>query len=396
MEHLLTYEDCLKLVDTYKNFNFYRTDFMIGGFKVSTFNYFLCYYSYFIHPIESEPEITGMDCRGITFVFNKDGSLYKRFFMLKKFFNLNQVEETQYSIVKNKKIKNITSKEDGSLIAFMNLPNEKVFAKTQGGFDNDQLLAAMKLYNENQDLQVFIKTFLFNRNETPLFEYVSFDNRIVLQYSKSELRFIGVRNNLTGKYKSASHWSNKKEYFSNMPNIPKYVKSFNNVTLDELIELAKIEKDKEGWVVEFEDNQMIKIKTLWYLNMHYLRTESVFREDYIIEHYLKQTLDDVMSVLDPDKDKDAFDFVEKIQNAVKNWSNFIEDKVVDLVNTYKEKYKENFNEFAKVENKASFFNLSKNKIEIPDEYNKRKVEYMLKMTYRLNEARNIINKWSKI
>jgi len=391
MEHLLTYNDCLKLIEIYKNFNFYRTDFMINGFRVTTFNYFLCDYDTFINPIKNEPQITGMDCRGITFVFNKDDSLYKRFFMLKKFFNLNQVEETQYNLVKDKKIKNITTKEDGSLIAFMELPDKTIFAKTQGGFDNEQSIAAMNIYNNDSKLQLFIKTILFF-DQTPLFEYVARNNRIVLEYKEPELRFIGARNNETGKYIN----SVELKYLSEIPSFKDiyFIEGQEN-TLDELIEKAKTEIDKEGWVVEFEDGQMIKIKTTWYCSIHNLRTVSIFREDYIIEHYLKQTLDDVMSAFDPDKDKDAYDFVNKIQVAVNKWSNFIEDKTNELGRIYLNNYT-NFVDFAKEQNKAAFFNLTKIKIEKPEEYNNRKIEYMLKMTYRLNEARNIVEKWSKI
>jgi hypothetical protein len=52
--------------------------------------------------------------RGICFIFNTDGSLFKRFLLLEKFFNLNQVPESMYSIVKDYKIKAISNKEDGS------------------------------------------------------------------------------------------------------------------------------------------------------------------------------------------------------------------------------------------------------------------------------------------
>ena len=72
---------------------------------IYAFNYFLCEYNWFVKPLENEPRIHGRDMRGVTFVFNEDGTLYKRFLMLEKFFNINQVAETQYNLVKEKKIK---------------------------------------------------------------------------------------------------------------------------------------------------------------------------------------------------------------------------------------------------------------------------------------------------
>jgi len=159
--YLVTYEDALEMVKVYKDFNFSKSEYMIDGFKVVSFGYFLCDYSHFINPLNTRPEVNGLDMRGVTFVFNKDGSLYKRFFMLKKFFNLNQVESTQYGVVKDKKIRSVTNKEDGSLIAFMHLPNDVVFAKTIGGFTNEQSVAAMKLYKENTQINIAVKALLY-------------------------------------------------------------------------------------------------------------------------------------------------------------------------------------------------------------------------------------------
>jgi len=106
MNYLITYEDALKICEVYKNFNFYKTETLIDGYKVVTFNYFICDYNMFANPLKDGSGINAFDMRGVTFVFNEDGTLYKRFLMLKKFFNVNQVAETQYDVLKNKKIKN--------------------------------------------------------------------------------------------------------------------------------------------------------------------------------------------------------------------------------------------------------------------------------------------------
>jgi T4 RnlA family RNA ligase len=358
---------------------------MIDGYKVVTFNYFLCDYHHFERPLADEPNINAFNCRGITFVFNKDGSLYNRFFMLPKFFNLNQVESTQYNIVKDKPIKHITSKEDGSLIAFMNLPNGVVFAKTQAGFTNEQSVAAMKIYNENVRVKHYVDHFLSN-GLTPLFEYVAFNNRIVLQYSKPELRFIGIVDNKSGEYDSVA--SQMLHQFD----IP-CVNVLKDVTLDELIENAKTLKDKEGWVIEFEDGQLMKVKVLWYLSLHHLRTQDLFREDFIIEKYLNETIDDVIGEIDPIDDKDAFDFIKNVENAVNNWSDHIEECVNMLMDLYLTSYDKNRSSFAREQNRAAFFGLAMNKIDVPEEYRTRKIKYMLQQSYRLQEARRIVEKW---
>lgn len=381
----ITYEDALRICEAHNNFNFYKTEVVIDGFKVDTFNYFLCEYKNFVNPLPGEPCIHGYDMRGVTFVFNEDGTLYKRFLMLKKFFNLNQVEETQYSLVKDKEIYNITEKEDGSLIAFMNLPNGKVFAKTQAGFTNEQSMMAIKLYETQEGVKDIVDYYL-NDNCTPLFEYVAFDNRIVLKYSGRQLRMIGVRNNITSEFISAVHM--------NIPVEIPIVKpiAFYFLTIADLIEKAKTEENIEGWVIEFEDRQMIKIKTEWYCNLHGIRTVSIFREDFIIQNYLKESLDDAISGLDPNDDEDAFKFIERVKTATINWANDIDKHVNELVASYHSYFKD-WAKFATDKHKAQYFGLARTKIETPDDYKYKKTNYMLNAARHLMEAKKLVEKY---
>jgi T4 RnlA family RNA ligase len=386
MNYQLTYEDALKICDAYKNFNFNKTEYRIENFKIVTFNYFLCEYKWFVTPLLDEPNISAYDMRGVTFVFNEDGTLYKRFLMLKKFFNINQVEETQYSVIRYKDIKSVTIKEDGSLIAFMQLPNEKIFAKTQGGFTNEQAIAAMNIYNTNEEIRNFVNMTL-QMDYTPLFEYVAYDNRIVLKYSGRELRLIGTRHNKSGEFISAINLVDLK--------IP-VVKQEFNMTLDKLLERAKTEQNIEGWVIEFEDEQLVKIKCDWYCNLHGIRTVSIFREDYVIHNYLNETLDDAIQDLNATDDADAFAFIERIKKAVTNWSNFIEEKVNELVEAYNSSfYSNHWVKFATDKHKSPFFGLAKIKIESPELYIERKIKYMLNDTKHLNKAKKIVEHFEK-
>jgi len=110
--YLLTYEDAKAISKRYNEKHFWEIQFMIGGYKLSSFNYFICGWDDFAFPLPEKPLTNAFDMRGTTFVFNSDGSLYKRFLMLPKFFNLNQVEATQYGNVKDKKIVNVSVKEE--------------------------------------------------------------------------------------------------------------------------------------------------------------------------------------------------------------------------------------------------------------------------------------------
>jgi len=387
MTYQLTYEDALKLCEAYKNFNFYKTEHMFGNYKVVTFNYFLCDYKNFIKPLENDSTINGLDMRGVTFVFNEDGTLYKRFLMLKKFFNVNQIEETQLSLLKNKKIKYVTVKEDGSLIAFMQLPNGQVFAKTQAGFTNEQSTNAMQLYNHQTGVKLIVD-YALEVGMTPLFEYVSYDNRVVLKYVTKELRFIGVRDNKYDEYFSAADIKNIQIY-----GVP-YVKTIEFKSLDEIDEMMKTTTDMEGVVVEFDDGQLVKWKTLWYWNLHGIRTVNIFREDFVIANYLTEKLDDAMQELNMTDDADAFKFVDKVKVAVTNWSNHIEEKVNILAAEYNSAfYFKNWAKYATDKHKAPYFGLARKKIENPNEYIKYKIGYMLNAAKHLYDAKHIVEKW---
>ena len=383
--YLIEYQDAVEISQKYNNNNFWETQFMKNGYKLSSFNYFICGWDDFAMPLQNKPHINAFDMRGVTFVFNKDGSIWKRFLMLPKFFNLNQVESTQYGNVKDKKIKSITTKEDGSLIAVMRLPDNTLFAKTIGSFDNEQIEAAMKFLKDNHIYELFCRVQL-DAGYTPLFEYVSLANRIVLKYSKPELRLIGARNNKTGEFHTAAD-------FDGIDANIVIAENFKNLSLDDLIEKAKTEENKEGWVVMFEDGQMIKIKTEWYFRLHNLRTMNVFREDYIISNYFAQTLDDLISQLSPDEDKDAFTFIEGVTAAINNYIAHIDKLVFAIRDRFSSEYNSDWTSFAKALYREPYFGLSRTLIETPDEYRRRRNEMIIKNTHRLKGAKEIVEKW---
>ena len=387
MKYILTYKDAQEICQKYNNNNFWEFQFLKDGYKVAAFNYFICGWNDFANPLPKRPEVNAFDMRGTTFVFNKDGSLWKSFLMLPKFFNLNQVESTQYGVVKDKEICSITAKEDGSLVAFMMLPNEKLFAKTIGSFTSEQSEFAYRILHENEEHVLWVKG-LLKEGYTPLFEYVSWDNRIVIKYSQPHLRFIGVRDNISGVYYAAEELHQR-----TIPLGIHIIQSYAG-DLDYYIELAKTMEGKEGWVVKFMDGQLIKIKTAWYFKLHGLRTQDINREDYVIQNYLNETLDDVMSQLDPAEDSDAYSFVSKVTKAIDNYIVHIDKTVQELVDEYNSSfYFGHWSKFATDKHKAAFFGLARTKIEQPENYQKKKKDIILALTYHLKQAKQIVEKW---
>ncbi len=307
---------------------FYEVKTIVDGYNVSVFNYRLAKSSDFSNPIADRPEIKAYEMRGLTFVFNKDGSLYNRYVLLEKFFNINQAPESLYSVVKNYKIKFINNKEDGSIATFIKLPNDKIVGKSKLGFDNDQANAINKIYHTNNDIKTFVDWCL-NNDIIPIFEFVAPSNRIVLRYPADELILLRLRDIKTGKH------LNIKDYLDRIGTIRIAPFRDDIADLDQLIELTATEVDKEGYVVTAEDEHgrdfFFKIKTPWYRNLHSIYTNDLYHEDKLIKLIIEEKIDDIMCELQED------DYLRKrIDEIITIINKCIKNKISKINNLYNE------------------------------------------------------------
>jgi len=324
--YLPNYEDCVEMCAK-EDAPFYESKFTIDGYNISIFNYRLAQYKDFVTPLEKRPDVKAYEMRGLTFIFNEDGSLFRRFLLLEKFFNLNQVPESMYSIVKNYKIKFINNKEDGSIASFIKLPNGKVLGKSKMGFDNEQSNGINRIYRTRTDVKTFVDWCL-NNDITSIFEYVSPANRIVLRYLDEDLILLRMRDNTTGKHLDI------KNYLDKIGTIRIAPFEDDNKDLDSLIEVIAKEVDKEGVIVQAEDKWgkdfFFKLKTPWYMSLHGLLTEDIYREHIIIGYILEEKIDDVLGQI-PVEQHEARERIEKIIKIVKEQ---IDIKVKDIEKSY--------------------------------------------------------------
>ena len=313
MYNLLSYNEALALT-LGKDAPFYESKLVVDGYNVSIFNYRLAMYSDFI-------DNKAFEMRGLTFIFNEDGSLFKRYLLLHKFFNLNQVPESQYSLVSDYVIKSIYNKEDGSVASFIRLPNGKIVGKSKMSFESVQALGMNRLYNSISDLKRFVDWSLDN-DLVAVFEYVAPTNRIVLKYSDEELILLRLRDNETGEYLDLSKYSDKIGSIKVAPS--------DVGTLDELVELSHSVEDKEGWIIEFNNGLFIKIKTSWYCELHGLLTDDLYREHILVNYILDEKIDDVLGQI-PETEVEAHERIDKIINVVKH---SVAEKVTDILKSY--------------------------------------------------------------
>ena len=323
-----TYEQALELCSG-EDAPFYESKMVVDGFNVSVFNYRLAQYKDFANPIPDKPELKGYEMRGLTFVFNEDGSLFNRYVLLEKFFNLNQVPDSLYSVVKNYKIKFVNNKEDGSIASFIKLPNGKIIGKSKMGFDNDQADGINRVYKTNKEVKSLVDWSLDN-NIVPVFEYVAPNNRIVLRYPSEELILLRLRDNVTGKHIDI------RDHLDKVGSIR--VSPFEDEIkdLDQLIELTATQVDKEGSIVTCEDEHgrdfFFKIKTPWYMSLHGLLTDDLYREHIIIGYILDDKIDDILGQI-PEDEKEAHIRINKIIDIVKK---SISDKVSEIEKDYRQ------------------------------------------------------------
>jgi RNA ligase len=232
------------------------------------------------------------ECRGI--VFNTaEGFVVGR--PLHKFFNVNERESTQVQNLDWSKVTRVMDKRDGSMIHTVWTMNGTRL-KSKKSFDSDVAKAAEDWMHSQPGLHVWkLAERMVALDKTAIFEWTAPDARIVLFYPEPELRLLHVRDNATGEYMESWQVREWADYYG--------VKCVDEVTFDipneqlgqHLLDLAKTVEGVEGWVVQFENGDMVKLKTDWYLKRH--RAMTFLRERDVAQLVLDEGLDDLKSLL---------------------------------------------------------------------------------------------------
>lgn len=308
--------------------------------------------------------------------------------------NLNVKRTVSYmkSEIGHKQVKNIQDKLDGSLIRFVPFANGTVKAKTKFSFQSEQSEMAQKLYAENENIRKFLKE-ADEQNLAAMFEIVSPFNKIVIDYQKTELKLLQLRDEKTGEYYDIYNHPLVEKYniAHSIPEEPKTSEEYKIEVSDRLNELeGKIKKitdkeelteddkellkelnkkkdlvesflrkndditvldyyevqqhfieNKEGWIFTFED-QMVKFKTTWYFQLHRLLTTNVMREDFIINAVLEDNIDDVLSQI-PEEEVEKREMIENITKKVSNFINHNANVIFEII---QEDFKGNKKDFA--------------------------------------------------
>lgn len=147
---------------------------------------------------------------------------------------------------------------------------------------------------------------------TLIFELVSPLNRIVVPYKKTELYFLGVRDNFTLKEWTSYDFDDEvlKVSFARP-------KLYDINSVDQAIEVAKtLGADREGFVLVDEHFSRVKVKGSEYLSMHLLRNNTLSQKSFL-EAVLEDKQDDLIAFF-PEYEPFIRNIEEKIKEYINN------------------------------------------------------------------------------
>ena len=244
------------------------------------------------------------ECRGLIFD-TLSGELLSRPYH--KFFNVGERAELAMDEVDMSANHVILEKLDGSMIRPVPVPGSDCYEfrlGTKAGITDVAMTAEVWMANHSNYVE-FVKMCL-EHGITPIFEWCSRKNRIVVDYPEDRLVLTAVRHNEKGFY--LPHRALRNFARDYQLDLVKVIDSASD-NIHELVDTIRAWESDEGVVVRFEASRphggadqghMLKIKADAYLVLHRSK-DAISNEKNIIEVVLNDQVDDLIPVLtEPD------------------------------------------------------------------------------------------------
>ena len=264
------------------------------------------------------------ECRGL--VFDKSGSLINRRFH--KFFNVNERDETRLEAIDWNQPHHILEKLDGSMVSPCLLPSGVVRWMTKMGI-TDVSMEAEVFIALNKKYQDFAIRAIAD-GITPIFEWCSNKNRIVLDFPEDKLILTAARNNVDGDYTTYDRLCEIAERYD-IPVVKAW--PFNTIFIDNMIDVIRKQEDTEGVVVRFHDGHMVKVKSDWYVRIHKIKA-LLGQERDVVSMILNNQLDDILPVL-PKQDVEK---IEQFQNKLLTQLKIMSNNLSSFVYQYRSNF----------------------------------------------------------
>lgn len=263
------------------------------------------------------------ECRGILFRTSTGEILSRR---LHKFFNVDERYETESRFVSLNQPHVILNKLDGSMITPIHVEDGSYGGAMRWG-------TKMGVTDVSMLTEAFVSTrpqyedfawYCYREGLTPIFEFCSRDNRVVIDYPEPSLTLLAVRYNKSGSYIF------RPDLVASDFDIPS-VKPFEKIdSISSLVDKVRKYEEDEGVVVRFHSGEMVKIKADKYVSLHKTK-EAIHYERNLVDLIINQHVDDLLphmsdemidrvGIYTADFWTDLAVFETRIANSLKRWS----------------------------------------------------------------------------
>lgn len=251
--------------------------------------------SYIVASADTFRDSYSREARGV--VFDANGKTIAR--PLHKFFNVNERPETQISAIDWSKVSRVMLKRDGSMIHTVAFPEDgrNFTVKSKKSFESDVAKQSKKWLLQRENFIRFC-TDMTAQGKTAIFEWTSPTARIVVGYKQDEMQLLHVRDNDTGVYLNETELQAlcAKYDIPLVESVEIFPRDYEPAFPQECIrDLVETTENIEGWVIQFQNGEMVKLKTKWYMDRHHAMT--FLRERDIARMVVDETLDDLKAKL---------------------------------------------------------------------------------------------------
>lgn len=230
------------------------------------------------------------EARGLIFC-SKTGELLSRPFH--KFFNVGEREDVMDIDLSKPHV--IMEKLDGSMIRPFRVGNTIRWGTKMGV--TDVAMQAEEFVAKNPQYQKFADASLRDAHDsfTPIFEWCSRQQRIVIDYPEDKLVLLAMRDNFTGEYLNRKGLVTLGKLWD-IPVVDVLDTTYPVPSQEELVAIVRNMSDMEGVVVQFADGHMVKIKADTYVALH--RAKSLLENERdVVGLVLDEKVDDLLSLL---------------------------------------------------------------------------------------------------
>lgn len=246
------------------------------------------------------------ELRGLVFS-NMTGKVISR--RLHKFFNYGERQELMNLDLS--KPHEILLKLDGSMITPIRMESGMVSWGTKMGV-TDVAEQVIDFVSKNPKYDLFAQV-IMAYGYTPIFEWCSRKQQIVVDYPEDQLVLIAVRDNITGRYIDLNSFRGQS---ADIPVVETVENTSDN--FDDFVNSLKDRTDIEGVVVRFEDGHMVKIKTDHYIALHRVKSMIESERD-VVNLILSDKVDDILPAFDAATQTRLQKYAVKVNNCIDNY-----------------------------------------------------------------------------